>query len=92
VCYCIKTYTRLLKVNHDDTEEWMNQDKKLLTDYVIVALVSHVGDDHLDGKEKDSKREIQADRERKFTECYTTGLKAMETALAYGEQRVMCYR
>jgi hypothetical protein len=60
----------------------MNQDKKQLTEYDIVALVSHVGDDHLDGDE----------RERKFTECQTIGLKATETALAYGEQKVKYYR
>ena len=48
VCYFIKTYTRLWNVNHDGIEEWINQDKTLLTDYDVVALVSHVGDDRLD--------------------------------------------
>jgi len=28
----------------------------------------------------------------KFTECHTIGLKAMETAFAYGIQKVKCYK
>lgn len=56
VCYYIKTYTRLWKVNHDGIEEWTNQNKKLLTDHDMVALVSHVGDDCLDVRERERER------------------------------------
>jgi hypothetical protein len=37
----------------------MNQDKKLLTDYDIVALLSHVGDDPLDSNERERERESE---------------------------------
>jgi hypothetical protein len=38
--------------------------KKLLTDYDMVALVSHVGDDRLDGRERETEREREREREK----------------------------